>query len=317
MSDNSELNPQEEQMLIKLIRLAMPEQSDSMPEIDENIIVSYVSGTASDDEKSTVREALSSSSEFRQFILDVTEEVEQAELISESEIIEESKKIEVPSYQDIGSKKSNLEPDAPITEIEEKIVSVKPELAVWYSNLFSRPALSYLATAALILIVYIGLVPDSNQWTVAQEEVDPGLLRSMVTRSPSDTTLYESAKEAAIAEFRNLIEYSNFQFHISTDTERPLITTPFLKISLEIEDEKDDLINIINAEIPVAQLKSSNVQVWFLLLPSRSLYNIDINKGSNQVSWPPVADSVGCVTFTYRDGSSYKAIVGFTVSKSN
>jgi len=294
----------EDLILNELIRESRDKSGESFIRPSDEDITAYLQGTASEDQESTIKQALIRSSEFRQEILEMTRDLEKIE----------EKEIESPKTD----KADSVTPDYSAfmkERVESSLINLKSE-TFWKKLVKLRIPQLYvpaIAAAAILLIFIIPLFDRPYNLNLVVKEIDKAKLIKLNLRE-SGPKLYEKdftlSQDAALASFREIIEYENKEF-VFTDIKRPDTSYEGVSaIKIELIDDNNETIAAYEFNLPSNYADVSEViEVWVLTLPSRALYSTMTSKSNIDIRWTEDMEMIGCITIVYQSEAGFRTII--------
>jgi hypothetical protein len=338
MSQKSNIhNPDKDALLNELIRACWRDDSQSkFVRPSPDAITAYLMGTATKRQKKAVTKALSLSSAFCQEILEMAKDMDALENME----LSTSEDITVPDRQEFMEK------------VAKRIIPVRKQQSFWvklkafWTKPFElriprlyAPALAAAVILALVIIqipTYIAhktyppvltqkperpnaSIPENKsplllaQLSLVSEKTDPGELRLKNTRGIGSRMVSDNPRDAALAVFRDVLNYQNNEFQLVPSAKSPEPSPLSHGIVLRLVDSTGITIRDFQAYIPVSKTESLEpVMAWVLGLPSRNLSRINMLSDTVLVAWTEDMGTKGCVTFTYHGKKGYGAVAGST-----
>lgn len=260
--------------LRRLIHLAGERTSPDADIPSDEIVQRYLLGIATLREKRMVRDALEESSAFRQELREMTAAVDHAAEVNAS------------------------------TQFSLRT----PSRSVWRkrATIIIPLALAALVVLSFAIDQFVG--PDSG-WTLVEKNIEPERLIAMITRGSSEVReSYPTGKEAALAEFRNVLLWTDSGFIIRDHESRP--DSSGRRISATIVSTAGAHLGSWTRHVP-----GSEVSIWVLTIPSRDLRRFDLQTDNSDITWESDWGDYGCLTWIYQTTTGYSALSAVALGK--
>jgi hypothetical protein len=313
MSEDTENNKFEnDRQLDSLLRLAREQSKGQFRRPSDELIIAYVMDTASEDQKSIVRHALSLSPEFRKEIRDLIADVDklqdQHDTVNSSTTIDGAipdRELFISRHENISGRKTE------ITDVWQWLVKYKiPQ--VW-------APIAAIAAVLLLLIRPIITSPPVTAHLVVRpqltiQDLDPAYLVKQHIRSrdvaPPEKD-FATAQGAALSEFRKhlIFQSGGFQF---LDTLTAYFTGgPANGILLRFLADSITIVSQFQIHVPDSiKRETAELQVWIVTLPERNLLRIDSIADTTDIIWENSRGQQGCVALTAHFGSVFVPVAG-------
>jgi len=340
MDEKGKNNGRLDKALDKLIARLSSETPKNFLRPSDECIRAYLLGLATEEQKSETWSALDTSPAFRQEILEIANELE---TFASEVTAREAAKLKVENVPKAISRLIEPRPKPSILEIFKKyftfpraIPAIASAALVLFVSLYTVQyfwpgSTDRLDTNSVQQPPDTAELPADNaddatnvvepveppalsKWALVSEEVDPGLLISMLPRDAStqaSTKTYTAPDSAALAEFRFLLSFEDGEFKLQPEPKRPVFEQVSRTVQLTILDQNERMIRKITAEIPVSDTAITTIEAWLLSLPSRTLYKVDMTKDSMTVKIDNKEIPKGGITFTFGSGNWFKSTLGF------
>ncbi len=340
MDENEKNNDKLNKALDKLVASVSREVPQDFVPPSEKCIRSYLLGKASEQQKSEMWSALNASPSFRRDILEMAQDLE---VFASDVAAKEAAKLKLENVPNAISRLIEPKPELSILEKFQKyftlpraIPAIASAALVLFVSLYtvqnfwpgSTDPLDTISTQQppdtdelpadngddATTIVEPVEPPALSKWALVSEEVDPGLLISMLPRDAStqaSTKTYAAPDSAALAEFRFLLSFDDGEFKLQPEPKRPVVKQTSRTVQLTILDQDENLIREITAEIPVTDSTIATIEAWLLSLPSRTLYKVDMKRDTMTVRIDKKEIPKGGITFTYGSGNWFRSTLGF------
>ncbi len=262
--------------LTRLIREAGLVGDTTYQRPSDDTVRAYLLGNATANQKHEVRAALIASSEFRNEIAQLAEELEKFP----AGLFTESTSPEVQSSPLAMKRRAKLE-----GSFVDKILG-------WLNRFLaplSSPQWATAGAAAVVLLTvsltYLmrgGDYIDVQPYLVSNS-VETEVLRSIKPRSTNQTQSqgFPTSSDAAMDAFRGILEYQSGQFTVQPN-DRLVRTDGDRQVSLRITG-RENTETVFGAMLGAGTTASAaNLEAWILILPDRALYRV-----------PMTSDAVG------------------------
>jgi hypothetical protein len=304
-------------MLNQLIRKSREESPEDLRRPSVEAITAYLMGEATAGQRNEVRAAMLKSAAFRQEILDMANDMEMLGDADSSLLTEAEVGAKVPSRREF------LRAHGERAGQEHRPEPVWMRLKRWGRMRVYAPV-AVAAAVLLRIVVWPALVgpppvevPILAQWVVVQERVETGHLRLNTTRSVDvPSAVWPEASEAALAEFRMLLEYKDDGFTLRPRDRRREPPSPFSTVSLVLLGSDDRVLGRFGVKIPGARAAGEpRPEAWLLSMPAQRLFRLKVVADTLATRVPAGMEPTGCVTFTYLTDEGYKATDGFAFER--
>lgn len=311
-------NSPEDDFLNRLIRDSRRSEDADFRRPDGQAIAAYLMGTATPAQEKEVRDALLQSAVFRREILDMSEDMEALAHAETLKTKGEGLTLMAPSRSEF------LRTYGEETPRGQKARPLLSRLIVG-TPVVNFIAYAAVASALILVVTWVSLiqpigtpVPRVASLTLETAGVEVAKLISNKTRSMVEAEgpkIYESAEEAALGEFRFLLEDRNGRLHTRSPARPREPTGPHAISTVILLDSADKVIGEFQAPIPLSGTRSPNrPQAWFLALRSRNTYMTGLSADTTYIRWPDDMEPEGVGTFTYGYEDGYMATVGFALA---
>ncbi len=323
---DDELTPAEEQLLDNWIRRSRPSDGAGFERPDEESIIRYLDGTASDFQLRRMRRAIEASPDFRRELLKMAQEFDQLSG-AQAPLRTEESQLATPALETIKSRLRSAKGDASAT-------TSRPENLRKVSlreRLFGRSAQALIpwAVAATMTIVVIGqnvfrgsqplrLLPLTE--LSPEGQIEKSLFVRMNTRStsqqdasPARFQVYPTAREAAERRLTELIEFriSDGQYVVHPAQIVDTSQRSSRNVQLTIVGNSQNTLAETAVGLPeIADSSKSSAELWMIGLPSHVLARSQLPFDTLGIVWPNASDSLAGVVVTYPTDSGYAAISG-------
>jgi hypothetical protein len=336
MTDKSNNREDKDDVLNKLIRAARKkEPGEGFVRPDADAITAYLMGATTKKQEEAVISALLQSESFRREILQMAQDMDELANIE----LPIQKEMVVPEHQGFLKKHEELI----VTPIERESLWTK------FKNFWTKPMefriprlyAPVLAATIVVLLVITQTTmflahktqpPELTQPTeqppllvtqlslVSEKIDDPGELILNTTRGTGSHMISDNPRDVALAIFRDLLHYENNKFQLVPSAKSPESSPLSHGIVLRLVDSAGITIRDFQAYTPMSKAELIEpVMAWILGLPLRNLSRINMVSDTVIVAWTQDMGTKGCVAFTYREKSGYRALAGyaFEVGKPN
>jgi hypothetical protein len=310
-----ELRP-EDNLLNRLIKSIRGAGVAGFTRPDDDAITAYLMGTAAESQARAVMEALQESAAFRREILAMAEDMD---ALASTDVVHGKKEIagpECPGLHEFLKGRDRGVPGPPRSEMTWGRF-------FWWRALRSFAPAAAVASILVLIITWIAsFTPEAIYraepavLSLASEQVERSLLISNVTREAAAAAVggYPSSREAALAEFRFLLEYEGGTFHPKPLRYRTEPTGAYRWATILLLDSADSVRSELRAPIPISGTRAPyRLEAWFLGLPGRDLFVANIVSDSTLIRWDEKMGFEGVATFTYPSEDGYLATEGFTL----
>lgn len=299
--------------LIQLMQ-RLPKTSSDFGHPEDSIITKYLLCEATDSEKTVIEEAMLNSAEFRRELLQLAKDIDS--LADAQSRPAQSTRINAPDRQAF-LQRYGTKPAKP--DFWKNLVGYLKRMLIPQIYV---PAVATVATVFIVFFITQEQASDPNvaaavEWRLDEAGLDRNLLRSKHVRGPSRPLISEAkadARSAALSEMRELLTYSDGAFELNPAAEEEHPPDEFRLFELQITDSVRQYTESFSAFVPIVyDSLDPSMAVWLLTLPSKSLYQIDLQADTLLVAWPPSTDDHGCLVVTYRDSEGFRALRGHTI----
>lgn len=287
--ERDEQNNREDEFLDALIsQIEDDDQIDFRTLNLDEVIVDYLDGTATDQQKEHIRELMARSRGFRRMVAEIAAGIDGSAL--------EADKSESPT------------PLADMLRLRNIMAKRRSK----------APIYSLVAAAAVIVLMFIGVnsifFAERDKPSPVYAELDRVGQYNKLEFGPI-TTRREIPDEkitseiAAYKAFLERILYDlkpdELKFIEGDSVRSEMIEGKYITVS--IQDENKDLLYEYTADLKIAydSLKPEQVMGWILQVPSLELWRFDVPASEFNIIWDAAFDTVGCITITYPADGEY------------
>ena len=273
-------NKSNHRRLEHLIRLAGMDEPVGFAAPSDEIVQRYLLGTASAGERAQVRHAIESSSEFRREILLLAEDVDRAceTRVGEAYNVQKTSHPACVSHS-------------------------RP----WFMRL---PIALPLAAAATVILALIGrtLLEHESHWTLVESSVEAERLMPLDTRgSGHSPTAYPSEREAAMAQFRHLLRWTDDGFRFEELPADSVVRMSGQDFRLRLHDQEGRTLGDWSVSVP-----ADSAGIWLLTLPERDLYHMTVYRRKTTAVLKQMVSQGGCIVWTYQTKEGFRAAPSVT-----
>ena len=280
----------------------------------EQVIAAYVSGSATEQEKSIIQVAMIGSPAFRAEIRD---------MVIESETIISISDVSLPDYDAVSvpDRVGFLKRRGGNSVSGNGDISFMDKLAKIIRSRFYVPAVAVAAILVLLIygdpfLLHDRSHIDSTDLILVQHEVPKEMLIPVSTRAAATSSrmrIFDSAEKAALHEIRYLITWQQGDFSIGEQRPQDTSSAPCKDINIQLATTSGQQLREFVFHLPVTDsLAESPLMVWALALPSRNLYNAPLLTDTAKIIWPGHSDSIGCLTITRAVAGGYQSLASWS-----
>jgi hypothetical protein len=310
-------NTPEEDLLNRLVRDSRRPDAADFKRPDGETIAAYLMGTATPAQEEEVRAALLQSPAFRREILDMAEDMD---LLAHDQALKPEGvgvRVRPPSRSEFlrahGEEAGRGSTTIPI--LGRLLAGTRVASFIYQSA---------VAAALVLIVTWLSLmqpagtrVPYVTPLMLKTAGVEVAELTTNKTRSivqAEGPKIYESAEEAALGEFRLLLEDRDGMLYPRSPAGPQEPAGPHRMSTVILLDSADEVIGEFRAPIPISGTRAPNSpQAWFLALRSRNTYTTPLRADTTYILWPADMEPLGVGTITYGYQNGYKATVGFAL----
>ena len=287
-----------------LVKASTPDhESADFTRPSDDAIYAYLSGEADPEQTKTVQKAISKSSDFRNEILSMAEDLE---FLSGKKGAGAFDECEVEEYQ-AGSGRKTQRKESFLNDFIEKSRKL----------LSGRKMVLAGAVSAIAVIVVIYLFPyyilsssppalqivkATRLEQIPVYQFKKQNLRSGSSREEDSSYQPGSGYEAAYIALLKTIEYKDGQYSFIKSPETSQETTSQDQENLlQIKNSSTGAKVDISGNLPAS---ATDIEAWIIPLPSRQVLNVKMSSDSLAMLWDNSLGNTGCATFSYQlDGS--------------
>ena len=298
--DNSNLNSDE--IIKRLVRLAREDTKDDFIRPSDETIEVYLCDKANEIQQQEMEITLIASSDFRKEIRDIVLDSEKIAEKNFSEPKEDKLEIVVPKLSSFIASKERKQSEG----IWDKIINLSQTRAT---------QVVVLAAAALIILTVVQretLFNESDQyeeWSFV-ETVETPLLISSTTRditSIEEIKRYDTPREAALAAFRDILEFDFDTGEFSFRQSAPILDGNYISVVsfTFVNENGEKLVSVVDSILERKINFEDNNTAFLLTIPDKNLYKYDIEQNETFTIWPRKECEESCLVFIYHDTSGY------------
>lgn len=308
---NSGQGSRDKYRLDDLMRELVMHHDDSAPYPEPDVILSYLHGTATDQEKEIVAQALATSLSFREMLVELAQSFHQMDAEHDGAIPHDVSLTKMPRVHKFIQSEFGTKAKSPISTIVDAVRRFREN---FISPPWRRMLIPAIATPLLVLAVIITM----NVWkqpTVAvltkADQLEPAYFVPMIPMGPSPDgikTLFPSSSEAAYNGFKEVVEYIPRTQSIKEHEYEGILAAGQSShtIIIQLKDGTQSEELKINYRHEVDENAINDYELWSLGIPSLSVLHWEGQGVPDKMTWEGEADTCYYILLTYPVSGGFK-----------